>query len=922
MKPRLLTRTRLIVAAIALATTGWAADKPDAKKPAPPHGPAPTQATSAVESIPFNSQPMVDGWKRIPDLLHYPERGVALNPGPLAESMERNRRYIIETCTVDAALHYFHLRAGLKPQRTPRPFWESDLESSSAGRLLGAAGNYLRWHEDAELRQRLNAVVAGIAAVRRADGWCLPYDADRMLVHEHPNYDRVMLTHGLIAAGMAGNAQALDLARGLYDCIEAGPWLAKMASGQLCYQGMVGFTRMYFTPVGKPGDIATILGAYHYPQWLAAMARGEESAVWRHWYSHSYILTAAEAWLDVYRATGSALHGDAARACWRMFRERWMLPGGLCAICENNIYPPGSLRIAKSEHTGETCGSVFWIQLNQRLRCLEPDDTRYADEIEATLWNAILGAQEVDGKIRYHQRLMAPRERERGTGHNSCCEIQASRIIASIPELLYALGDGFIAVDQYAPSTIRWRQNGADLSLTCRTTYPANGAVALEWTGAEATYALRLRMPGWLATKVPISVDGAVVAEGRPGSYCDLRRDWKPGMKVTFDLPMPIRAQRYRGLDRGSSPDRYVLFRGPDLLVCVDATEKSDSKNDPNLINPDAGAVLFLSAEKSDSKGDPDLILPVDASQPEATLRADGEGWTVPGQAKLRLQPYRNTHHQRFAGIVGLNTPVVTIDPQQAGPWIPPETHHRLRIILNSGSMEFVPVEPTTFEMGQDGHQQDRYPAHRVSITKRFWLATTEVTQNQWQAFSSDNPSENRDPACPVERVAWNEATAWCERLAQALAPRGLTARLPTEAEWELGCRGNLTGTSYQMGNDIEKHLKPYAWYMDTWAKRTTKPVGSKLPNVDGFFDMLGNVSEWCADWYDPMYYAGSPATDPAGPANGVLRVARGGSIDHYHPDVQCTSRGAWPPDTRSSIIGFRVLIERLMPARMNQIKP
>jgi formylglycine-generating enzyme required for sulfatase activity len=152
-------------------------------------------------------------------------------------------------------------------------------------------------------------------------------------------------------------------------------------------------------------------------------------------------------------------------------------------------------------------------------------------------------------------------------------------------------------------------------------------------------------------------------------------------------------------------------------------------------------------------------------------------------------------------------------------------------------------------------------------------------------------------PDYPAEYVSWNDAVAYCKKLSEK---EGKTYRLPTEAEWEYACRAGTT-TPWSFGND-EKELGDYAWYRENaWdigetrfnRKRQTyaHQVGQKKPNAFGLYDMHGNVSEWCHDYFEEDYYKQSPAQDPRGPAPGDTRVVRGGS---------------WDPDSRDARSAFR----------------
>jgi len=171
--------------------------------------------------------------------------------------------------------------------------------------------------------------------------------------------------------------------------------------------------------------------------------------------------------------------------------------------------------------------------------------------------------------------------------------------------------------------------------------------------------------------------------------------------------------------------------------------------------------------------------------------------------------------------------------------------------------------------MGSNNGDSEEQPVHGVTLTKAFDLQTTEVTQGQWKAVMGDNPSHfTKGDDYPVEKVSWHDAQAFLKKL-NTMDP-GKNYRLLTEAEWEYACRAGTTGERYG-------ELDAIAWY-DKNSGGRTHPVGQKQPNAWGLYDMLGNVWEWCADWYGENYYANSPSTDPRGPSSGSYRVLRGGS--------------------------------------------
>jgi len=131
--------------------------------------------------------------------------------------------------------------------------------------------------------------------------------------------------------------------------------------------------------------------------------------------------------------------------------------------------------------------------------------------------------------------------------------------------------------------------------------------------------------------------------------------------------------------------------------------------------------------------------------------------------------------------------------------------------------------------------------------------------------------------------------------------------RLPTEAEWEYACRAQ-TITRYCFGDD-EANLGEYGWYEGN-SHDGTHPVGEKLPNRFGLYDLHGNVCEWCSDSYTSDYYKRSPVEDPRNADEAAHRVARGGSWDGFARGCRSAHRFRYAPDYRDINLGFRVAQE------------
>ncbi|MFH1137461.1 MAG: SUMF1/EgtB/PvdO family nonheme iron enzyme, partial [Pseudomonadota bacterium] len=223
----------------------------------------------------------------------------------------------------------------------------------------------------------------------------------------------------------------------------------------------------------------------------------------------------------------------------------------------------------------------------------------------------------------------------------------------------------------------------------------------------------------------------------------------------------------------------------------------------------------------------------------------------------------------------------------------------------NTIGQKFVLLPFGTFMMGSPESEQDRSSnerLHSVTISRDFYLQTTEVAQGQWRAVMVDNPSEFKDCGddCPVGQVSWEDAQAFVARLN---AQEGTDKyRLPTEAEWEYGARAG-SGAAYCFGDDVSR-LTDYAWYGNNSGEKT-HAVGGKEPNAWGLYDMHGNFWEWCQDWYDD--YPSDFGVGPAGPSFGSSRVLRGGSWVDSPGFCRSAVRSGDDPGNRFDVLGFRL---------------
>jgi formylglycine-generating enzyme required for sulfatase activity len=233
--------------------------------------------------------------------------------------------------------------------------------------------------------------------------------------------------------------------------------------------------------------------------------------------------------------------------------------------------------------------------------------------------------------------------------------------------------------------------------------------------------------------------------------------------------------------------------------------------------------------------------------------------------------------------------------------------------ITNTIGMKFVFIKPGTFMMGSPTDEPGRgsnETQHQVTLTKGYYMQTTEVTQGQWKAIMNKNPSNFSSCGnnCPVEEVSWNEVQGFITVLNQK--EKTDVYRLPTEAEWEYAVRAG-TSTPFAFGNCLSTNDANYEGdYPLTGCskgiyRKKTIAVGSLKANAWGLYDMHGNVWEWCQDWYGS--YPTNSLTDPGGPSSGSNRVLRGGNWRFYAQHCRSAARNSFSPGTRGSTIGLRL---------------
>ena len=254
---------------------------------------------------------------------------------------------------------------------------------------------------------------------------------------------------------------------------------------------------------------------------------------------------------------------------------------------------------------------------------------------------------------------------------------------------------------------------------------------------------------------------------------------------------------------------------------------------------------------------------------------------------------------------------------------------------------EMVSIPGGTFTMGRNTGtgEADEVPTHSVTLNS-FLISKYEVTQLEWQNVMGSNPSFfTGEVYRPVETVSWYAALVYCNKRSVlagldpvysiggstnpdnwGAVPELMDAtwntvecnwtangfRLPTEAEWEYAARGATNNPDYQYAGS--NNIDNVAWYqMNSGGE--SQMIGYLQPNGLGLYDMSGNISEWCWDWYGNTYYNESPLSNPTGPSSSSYRVTRGGSCNgnNVH-NFTVVDRNAMAPNHHSSSYGLRVV--------------
>ena len=387
---------------------------------------------------------------------------------------------------------------------------------------------------------------------------------------------------------------------------------------------------------------------------------------------------------------------------------------------------------------------------------------------------------------------------------------------------------------------------------------------------------------------------------------------------------IPIRKEKIRFLLFAKRPEEMDFLKDqtkPDLFIMTNGDVLSGEVLERKVtVRADYGRMPVLFAEMKDlqmcgPEGATAVITKTNGDTIHGTLETD--------EISLRLAIgtdlpaiYKDRFARIMVGQAGTQAPVQFNAPQlgfgesaDAAAAVPASPDERAMTLYlgKQVTLKLALIPAGKFIMGspseEAGRADDEGPQRAVTISRPFYMGIQEVTQAQYMVIMGNNPARFKDAAKPVETVSWEDAVEFCLMLSQRT---GKKVTLPTEAQWEYACRAG-SKTRFCFGND-EKQLAAYARYGQSGEAGPVR-VGLVKPNAWGLYDMHGNVTEWCSDWYAASY-ANASAVDPAGPSLGPARAIRGGCWGNPPADCRSAVRKGFAPDSRNPYRGFRVVVE------------
>ncbi|MBL9148597.1 MAG: glycoside hydrolase family 127 protein [Phycisphaerae bacterium] len=573
-----------------------------------------------------------------------PIGSVTLEPGPLLDAFETNRRYV-RSFEPDRLLWTFRRQAGLPTPGTPLGGWESpdvELRGHSIGHYLAACAAILGHVDDPEIRADMKAVVEGLAACQAAigTGWISAFPEeflDRVEAGRPvwaPYYTLHKILAGLLAVQASGamgqgNTLALDVARRFADRLaERCATLDDAAMQRMLANEFGGMQEALLDLFAATGDARyrDLAMRFEKRAFLDPLSQGADPLAGLHANTH---LAQIEGQARAYELLTSESHRERVEQSWRLVHEgRTYATGG----SNSGEYwgPSGMLASSLSKTNQEFCTSFNWARITSSLLRWS-GDVRYANDLERVFYNGILVSQHPEtGMLIYYLPLATGHAKEHGSPFDTmtCCYGTGIEAYAQLADGAYAMTPDAIAVVQYLSTTLRAKHEAlGNVEIRQRSAMPERGATELTFAAIErpGVATLLLRRPPW-ASDFTVSVNGQpVTPTDAPGGWLAVRRAWAAGDRVELAMPYAMRV-----VPMPDDPNLAAITVGPLTLA--------------GLVGEDAA----LEAESDTDRPEPPFV--GDKLAPATWIEADGPlRWRTRGMPVDRtLIPIHRVVQERY----------------------------------------------------------------------------------------------------------------------------------------------------------------------------------------------------------------------------------------------------------------------------------
>ncbi len=572
---------------------------------------------------------------------------VELLDGPFRQARDRDRRYLMSIPN-DRLLHCFRITAGLPSTVAPLGGWESphcELRGHFAGgHYLSACALLYASTGDEAVRQKADALVAGLARCQRADGYLGAYPVSfyERLGRGEEVWVPLYTAHKLLAgqldmARLCGNAQALQVATRFADWL--GAWIDSFDDTQWQRILTVEFGAVH----ESLWELYRLGGDTRYRRWalrfeqaslLDPLADGRDALDDLHANTQiPKIVAAARA----YEIEGDTRQRRIAESFWSIVTQHHAYATGGVSDYER-FGRPDHLAGRLSGHSHECCCSYNLLKLTRHLYGWQPQ-AALMDYYERVLFNARLGTQDEAGMMMYFVPMDAGYWKLFNTPFDSfwCCTGTGAEEFAKSQDSIYFHDDAGLSVNLYIASRLHWPEQG--LRLTQQTRFPdEQGSTLVLELAQPREFDLRLRIPGWVQPGWQVAVNGQPqTTTATPGSYLRLRRRWADGDRVTLRLPMALQAAPLP-----DEPSLQAMRYGPLVLavrmgtdgIAPEQLHVSDQRPSLNHIVGRALPSVYFAPNQS-------WVTPQD----EARLQFSAEG--IDGS--LALIPLNRIVHERYA---------------------------------------------------------------------------------------------------------------------------------------------------------------------------------------------------------------------------------------------------------------------------------